>query len=77
VFFDKENARGALEAHERIEPELLEKSGRRTWHFTDLATGNGAYKGWPIEDRIAPIVGLGAAIRATTCPCLSFSLPPR
>lgn len=58
VIFPEPAAATALTIHHIYQQQLKDK-GVTVFHFTDLWTGNGPFKGWPVEDRLQWIENFG------------------
>ena len=77
ILLHEETASLMLHAHMLYEPYLFARSGARTFHFTDLWTGNGSFSGWPVEERLWWIEHLGGILAASKSPVAVVQFTPR
>lgn len=76
TLFDHATAFACLHTHNLYEPNTLARTGRKTWHFTELWSGNGPYEKWPVEDRLAPIENLGTVLMMSEAPVVVVQMTP-
>jgi hypothetical protein len=74
--FSAPMAQAALTVHCMFEPSNIERTGRKTVHFTDLRTGNGAFKGTTMEERLGWVEAFGAILQKSKAPVVIVQVTP-
>lgn len=76
VLFTPAAAAASLNVHYALQRALEAETGRKAIHFTELRTGNGPYKGWTVERRLAPMRDLLEAMMIAELPVAVVQVTP-